>query len=143
VIFSLDYPTRPRTLAPDADEPIAILRQRANAPRVPAALESAGIPFAFQSASLTDPKDFLKNAARAVKAGLPSDAAVKALTLRAAALAGVSDRLGSIDEGKIANLVITDGDLFDEKTRIKHVFVDGRPVAFEAEVVSPQRRRGQ
>ncbi len=38
----------------------------------------------------------------------------------------MSDRMGSIDVGKIANLVVTDGDLFDEKTKIKMVFVDGR-----------------
>jgi hypothetical protein len=53
VLFSLDYPARSRTLAPDADEPLRTLRLRANAPRVPAASES-GIPFAFESAGLKD-----------------------------------------------------------------------------------------
>src|SRR5262249_30845771 len=57
---------------------------------------------------------------------LPPDAAIRAMTLSPAEIFGVSDRLGSIENGKIANLVITDGDLFNEKTKIKYVFVDGR-----------------
>ncbi len=60
--------------------------------------------------------------------GLSKDAALKALTLNAATVAGAADRLGSLDRGKIANVVVTDGDLFEEKTAIKHVFVNGRPV---------------
>ena len=60
--------------------------------------------------------------------GLSKDAAIKALTLNAATLAGAADRLGSLDKGKIANVIVTDGDLFEEKTTIKHVFVNGRPV---------------
>jgi imidazolonepropionase-like amidohydrolase len=53
---------------------------------------------------------------------------LKALTLNAATIAGAADRVGSIERGKIANLVVTDGDLFDEKSTIKHVFVGGRAV---------------
>ena len=92
--------------------------------------------------ALTDPKDFVKNAAKAVKAGLAADAAVRAMTLTAAAIAGVGDRLGSIEKGKIANLVVTDGDLFDEKTKITRVFVEGRPVALDA-APPPQSARGR
>ena len=96
--------------------------------KAPAALDKAGVLFAFESAGLSDPKDFLKNAQKTVANGLSKDAALKALTLNAATLAGAADRLGSLDRGKIANLVVTEGDLFDEKTAIKHVFVNGRPV---------------
>ena len=133
VVFSVNYPTRSRALAPDADEPIRELRRRASAPKVPAALRAAGVPFAFGSAGLPDPKDFVKNAATAVKAGLSADAAVRALTIDAAAIAGVADRLGSIEKGKFANIIVTEGDLFSEKMIIKHVFVDGRPVKIDAE----------
>ncbi len=140
VVYSLNYPTRPRTLAPDADEPLRVLRQRANAPKVPAALERAGVRFAFQSGGLRDPKDFVRNAARAVKEGLPSDAAVRALTIDAARIAGVADRLGSLEPGKMANLIVTDGDLFAEQTKIRHVFVDGRRVRVEE---TPAGGRGQ
>ena len=48
------------------------------------------------------------------------------LSRYAAEILGVADRLGSIEPGKIANLVVADGDLFAEKTKVKHVFVDGR-----------------
>jgi imidazolonepropionase-like amidohydrolase len=128
VIYSLNYPARPRNLAPDADEPLRDLRARARAPRTPAALAKAGVRFAFGSSGLRNPQEFVKNAARAVKAGLAPDAAVRALTLDAARIAGVGDQLGSIERGKIANLIVTEGDLFDEKMKIRHVFVDGRQV---------------
>lgn len=128
VIYSLNFPTRRPSLAPDADEALSVLRDRANAPKGPAALDKAGILFAFESNGLSEPKDFLKNAQKTVAGGLSKDAALRALTLNAATLAGAGDRLGSLDRGKIANVIVTEGDLFEEKTTIKHVFVNGRPI---------------
>jgi len=128
VIYSLDFPKRAPSLAPDADEPLSVLRDRANAPKGPATLDKAGLLFAFESGGLADPKDFLKNAQKTVASGLSKEAALKALTLNAATLAGAGDRLGSLDRGKIANVIVSEGDLFDEKSTIKHVFVNGREV---------------
>ena len=128
VLFSLNYPVRPRTLAPDADEPVRELRLRAHAAKAPGELARAGIPFAFSGAGLVAPGDFVKNVARAVKDGLSEDAALRALTLDAAKIAGAADRIGSLEKGKIANIIVTDGDLFNERTRVRHVFVDGRMV---------------
>jgi len=142
VIYSLNYPTRPRALAADADEPLSALRDRADAPKVPGALAKAGVMFAFASSGLADPKDFVKNAGKAVKAGLTEDEGIRAMTINAATIAGVADRLGSIEKGKAANLVVTDGNLFDEKTKITRVFVDGRPVALEAPAAPAGRGRG-
>jgi imidazolonepropionase-like amidohydrolase len=142
VILSLNYPTRAQTLAPDADEPLNTLRARANAPKTAGALEKAGVAFAFASGGLNDPRDFVKNAAKAVQNGLSKDAALRALTLGAATIAGASDRVGSLEIGKIANVLVTEGDLFDEKMSIKHVFVDGNPVNIETSA-PPERRRGQ
>ena len=142
VIYNLNFPTRSRTLAPDADESIEVLRARANAPKVPAALEKAGITFAFSATGLREPRDFVRNAARAVRAGLSPDAALRALTLDAAKIAGADARVGSIDKGKIANLVITDGELFEEGTKVKHVFVDGRMLVVE-ETPAPAGRGGR
>lgn len=132
VIVSLNYPSRPPSIAPEADESLATLRERANAPKTPAALQQAGVPFAFASSGLSDPKDFLKNAAKAVEQGLPADAALRALTLGAATIGGAEGQLGSIEPGKLANLLVTSGDLFEEKTTIAHVFVAGRPVKLDA-----------
>ncbi len=70
VIVGLDYPKRPTSLAPDADESLSTLRARANAPKTAAALAKAGVPFAFASGTLEDPRDFIKNAAKAVQSGL-------------------------------------------------------------------------
>jgi len=143
VIYSLNYPERPIGLAPDADEPLTALRTRAQAPKVPAELAKAGIAFAFASAGLSDPKDFVKNASKAVKAGLGEDAAIRALTITAATIAGANDRLGSIEAGKVANIVVTDGNLFDEKTKITRVFIDGRPVVLDDAAAPAGRGRGR
>src|SRR5712692_4981009 len=140
VIYSLNYPQRPRTLAPEADEPVSALRTRAAAPKVPGELAKAGVTFGFSSAGLSDPKDFVKNAAKAIKAGLAEEAAVRALTITAATIAGAGDRLGSIEKGKVANLVVTDGNLFDDKTKITRVFVEGRSVALDATPAAPAGR---
>jgi len=141
VIYNLKFPERLKSLAPGADEPLRDVRERANAPKTPAALEKAGIVFAFESGGLEEPKDFVKNAAKAVKAGLAPEAAVRALTINAATIAGVANRLGSLEKGKIANLIVTDGDLFGEKTTIKHVFVDGRPIRIEEPPAENRRGR--
>jgi imidazolonepropionase-like amidohydrolase len=142
VIYNLNFPTRSRTLAPDADEPLETLRARAQAPKVPAALEKAGVLFAFSSTGLREPRDFVRNVGRAVKEGLPADAAVRALTINAARIAGAAERLGTLERGKIANVLVTEGDLFADRLRIKHVFVDGRMLAVDDAPATPQRGRG-
>jgi imidazolonepropionase-like amidohydrolase len=141
VIYNLDFPTRSRALPPDADEPIRELRARAQAPKTPAALDKAGVTFAFSSEGLDQPRDFLRNAARTVKEGLPADAAVRALTINAARIAGAAERVGSLERGKIANVIVTDGDLFEDRTRIVHIFVDGRKV--EPDAPAPTGRGGR
>ena len=143
VIFDLDYPVRPRTLPPDAEESIRELRARAQAPKTPAALEKAGVPFAFSSGNIQQPRDFVRNASRAVKEGLAADAAVRALTIGAARIAGAADRVGSLEKGKIANVIVTDGDLFEDRTRVVHVFVDGRKVEGEPAAAPGGRGRGR
>jgi imidazolonepropionase-like amidohydrolase len=60
--------------------------------------------------------------------GLPRDEALKAVTLYPAQIIGAADRMGSIEPGKLANLVITDGDLLEARTHIRHLFIAGRSV---------------
>jgi imidazolonepropionase-like amidohydrolase len=126
VLVDLKWPEADKDADPDAIPSLRTLRFRDRAPSSPAALAKAGVKFAFYSGGIAAPKDILKAAKRAIDAGLAPDAAIRALTLTPAEIFGVADRLGSIENGKIANLVVTDGDLFDEKTKVKYVFVDGR-----------------
>ena len=89
-----------------------------------ASLHKAGIKFALAPGALK-PNDFMANVRKAIAAGLPRDIAVEALTIRAAEIAGVGDQLGSIEPGKIADLVVSDGPALAENARIRTVFVDG------------------
>jgi imidazolonepropionase-like amidohydrolase len=126
VLVNLKWPEAEKDADPDEVPSLRTLRFRDRAPSTPAALAKANVKFAFYSDAITAPKDILTAVKKAIDAGLTPDAALRALTLSAAEIYGVSDRLGSIENGKIANLVITDGDLFNEKTKVKYVFVDGR-----------------
>ncbi|MGH9713675.1 MAG: amidohydrolase family protein [Candidatus Acidiferrales bacterium] len=126
VLVSLKWPERPKDADPEAEVTLRELRFRDLAPSTPAALAKAGVKFAFYSDGLSTPKDIFKNLRKALEAGLAPDAALRALTLDAADILGVRDRLGSLEPGKIANVIVADGDLFNEKTKLKHVFVDGR-----------------
>ncbi|MGC4020566.1 MAG: amidohydrolase family protein [Cyclobacteriaceae bacterium] len=65
------------------------------------------------------------NLRRMIAAGLSEDAALAALTTNPAKLLGLDDRMGSIDNGKMANLVVTYKPYFNEKSKVKYVFVDG------------------
>jgi len=125
VLVNLRWPERTRDVDPDAEESLASLRTRAWAPSTPKALHEAGVPFAFYSGALGSPRDVLERVRTAIDAGLPHDAAIRALTLGAAEIYGVADRLGSVERGKIANLVVTEGDIFDEDSKVQIVFVEG------------------
>lgn len=125
VLVSAHWPEKPKDADPEADETLRTLEVRDRAPSTPAALAQQKVPFAFYSDGLAGPAEFLAAVRTAVKAGLSPDAALRALTLDAAQIYGVHDRLGSLEAGKIANLVVTRGDLFGDKPTIAHVFVDG------------------
>ena len=105
-----------------------------------ATLHQAGVRFALASGGLRPP-EFLGNVRKAIAAGLPRDIALQALTIRAAEIAGVGAQLGSIEAGKIANLVVAERDLLGDSAKVRMVFVDG----IRHEVIAPpqaERRRG-
>ena len=126
VLVDLKWPEKEKDSDPDEIPTLRTLRLRDRAPSTPVAFVKSGVKFAFYSGATANPKDLLKAVKKSIDAGLAPDAALRALTLSSAEIYGVADRLGSIEKGKIANLVVTDGDLFNEKTKIKLVFVDGR-----------------
>ena len=135
VLVDLKWPEAEKDADPEAKPSLRTLQFRDRAPSTPEVFVKAGVKFAFYSGGISAPKDILKAAKKSIDAGLAPDAALRAFTLTPAEIFGVADRLGSIESGKIANLVLTDGDLFDEKTKIKMVFVDGR----RFEVYEPEK----
>ncbi|MBS1787040.1 MAG: amidohydrolase family protein [Acidobacteria bacterium] len=140
VLLSLSYPQKPAGLEDPESEPLRALRERADAPKAAAALHKAGVRFAFTSGTLARPSDFIANAARAIEAGLPKDEALKAMTIYPAEIFGLSEQLGSIEKGKIANVIVTSGDIFARDTKVKHVFIDGN--YYEPKAEAPQRPGG-
>lgn len=92
--------------------------------------QKAGITFGFSTAS-AKAKDIPANLRRIIAAGLTEDQALAALTTTPAQLLGIADRVGTVDNGKIANLVITDKPYFNEKSKVRYVFVDGVMYKYE------------
>ena len=138
VLLSLNFPRRTTAATPEGDpESLRLLRQRVAAQKTAGKLAAAHVRFAFQSGGLTNIGDFVANAAKAIDNGLARDEALRALTIRAAEIFGVADRLGTIETGKIANLTVTKGDLFDRNARVTNVFIDGHEVELRPTV--PQR----
>jgi imidazolonepropionase-like amidohydrolase len=149
VIVSVDFPqavevtgwayrgAQRRELSDSATRDAAVRRiVEANA----ASLNNAGIKFALAPGALR-PNDFIANVHKAIAAGLPRDVAVEALTIRAAEIAGVADQLGSIEQGKIADLVVSDGPALADNARIRTVFVDG--IDYDVTPPAPASRNGQ
>jgi imidazolonepropionase-like amidohydrolase len=129
VLLSLNLPRRTTTAMPEADpEPLRVLRERVAAQQTAGKLAKAGVRFGFQSGSMTNSSELIANANKTIENGLQPLDALRAFTIWPAEILGVKDQLGSIEVGKIANLTVTRGDLFDRNSRISHVFIDGRPV---------------
>ena len=125
VLVSLKWPERPRDTDPESIESLQVLKLRDEAASTPKALAAAKAKFAFYSDGIERPADILRAVKKAIDAGLSQDDAVRAMTLSGAEIFGVSDRLGSIDKGKIANLTITKGELFRDGTKVEYVIIDG------------------
>lgn len=141
VLLSLNLPRRTTAAIPEADpEPLRVLRERVAAQQTAGKLARAGVRFAFQSGSLSNISDLPANANRAIENGLSPADAVRAFTIWPATIFGVENQLGSIETGKIANLTVTRGDLFDRNRTVAHVFIDGRPVDLRPTAGGPGER---
>lgn len=94
-----------------------------------AKLRQAGVRFAISTGDNgANVRNLPYYAGMAAAFGLPKDEALKAVTLYPAQIMNLSDRLGSIEVGKMANLVVTDGDLLETRTHVRHLFIDGRQI---------------
>ena len=97
----------------------------------PGELYKAGVKFAFGSFGNQFARNLPYQAATAVAFGLPYQEALKAVTLNAAEVWGVSDQIGSIENGKWADLIVTDGDPLETRTQVKQEFIKGKAVDLE------------
>ncbi len=97
----------------------------------PGELYKAGVVFAFGTYNVSASRNLPYQAATAVAFGLPHDEAIRAMTVNAARIWGVADKMGSIEEGKWADLMITDGDPLQTQTQVKQVFIKGKAVDME------------
>ncbi|HVO97119.1 MAG TPA: amidohydrolase family protein [Bryobacteraceae bacterium] len=125
VFVSLRWPEAARDPDPDAEDPYRQMVIRDKAPSTPAVLKKNGIRFALYSDGIDATRDLQRAVKKAIDNGLAREDALRALTLTPAEIYGVADRLGSIEKGKIANLVVTKGDIFDDRTHVEFVVVDG------------------
>ncbi|MGA9772681.1 MAG: amidohydrolase family protein [Blastocatellia bacterium] len=91
-------------------------------------LSKAGVKIAFQTGDSAHVRDLPYHAGMAAAFGLSKEEALKAVTIYPAEIFGVADRIGSIDQGKIANLIVTDGDPLEILTQVKYLFINGRQI---------------
>jgi imidazolonepropionase-like amidohydrolase len=141
VLLSLKWAEAPRDADPEADQTLRSLENIDQGPAAATMLKKAGVPFAFYTDGIDAPRDLNRAVKKAIDAGLTREDALRAFTLSPAEIYGVADRLGSIEKGKIANLVLTKGEIFDNSAHIETVFVDGKP--YKPAVEPPQSGRGQ
>ena len=92
------------------------------------AVAGGGVPIAFQSGGASDARNLAYDAGIAVAHGLPREAAWRAMTVGAAEILGVADLYGTLEVGKVANIVVADGDLLDVPTGIRHVLIRGQEI---------------
>lgn len=92
-------------------------------------LQAAGVRFCISTGDAgAHVRDLPFHAGMAAAYGLPKTEALKSVTLYPAQILGVADRLGSIEQGKVANLVVTDGDMLEARTGVRYLFINGRQI---------------
>jgi len=94
-------------------------------------LNKAGVKVAFITRGATDVRNLPYHAGTAAAYGLPKEEALKAVTIYPAEIFGVADKIGSLEQGKLANVIVTDGDPLEILTQLKHLFIAGEKISLE------------
>ena len=113
-------------LPPREDDPYDLLFTNASA------LHAAGIRFAIRSNDAHNARNLPYHAAACAAFGLPKEEALKAVTIYPAEIFGVADRIGSLTPGKLANVILTDGDPLEIRTSVKRVFIGGEEITMDS-----------
>ncbi len=139
VLVSVHWPVPPANKDDREEQPLRIIRDRQLAPTTPSVLAKSGVLFALVSGSGKS-ADFIPGIRKAIDNGLSADDALRAVTISPARVLGIDRQLGSLEKGKIANIVITDKPIFAKEAKVKRVFIDGREVKLPSE--EERARRG-
>jgi imidazolonepropionase-like amidohydrolase len=113
------------SLPPREDDPYDLVYGNAKT------LFDAGIPFAIQSQDAHNARNLPYQAAACAAFGLPKDAALRAVTIAPAQIFGMADRIGSLETGKLANIIVTDGDPLEIVTHVKRLFIGGEDISLD------------
>ncbi|HEU4521191.1 MAG TPA: amidohydrolase family protein, partial [Thermoanaerobaculia bacterium] len=127
VLVSVDWQDAPSAREDREEQPLRVIRDRVLGPTTPAVLAKKGVQFALVSGS-GGAGDFLRGIRAAIREGLSTDDALRAVTITPARIFGVDRQLGTLERGKIANVVVTDRPIFERRVKMTHLFVDGREV---------------
>lgn len=135
LIVPLNFP-----MAMDVEDPndarfvsLADMKHWELAPTNAGSLEKAGIAFCLTTADLKSPASFMSNLRKSIENGLSETMALEALTITPAKTLGVSDMVGSLETGKLANFIITTGNVFNDKTSIVENWIQGNKYAVKSE----------
>ncbi|MDX1387787.1 MAG: amidohydrolase family protein [Acidobacteriota bacterium] len=133
LILPLARPDEPEVDDDDDALDVSLREMRAylEAPSAPARFHEAGVELALTTSGLSSLASFGKNLRRVIERGLPEDAALAALTTVPAKILGIDSVAGTLEPGKIANVVVADGPLFAEDTKVRRIYVDGREYRVE------------
>ncbi|NOT33925.1 MAG: amidohydrolase family protein [Candidatus Eisenbacteria bacterium] len=142
IVVAVNFPDPPDVSTPESVVELSAeeLRHWNQAASNAAILARRGVPVAFTSNGLKDPKDFRARVARAIARGLSPEDALSAVTTVPARLLGLADRIGTLAPGKIANLTVVRGPLFDEKSVVREVWIDGARYETQKDESSPVGR---
>lgn len=138
VLVSVKWPVAPTNKDDREEQPLRVIRDRQLAPTSPAALAKSGATFALVSGAAKT-ADFIPGVRKAIENGLSADDALRATTLSPARILGIDRQLGTLEKGKIANVVVSDKPIFEEKAKVTRVFVDGRETKLPSEEEKAKR----
>ncbi|HEU4365793.1 MAG TPA: amidohydrolase family protein, partial [Candidatus Krumholzibacteria bacterium] len=126
VLVNLNWPKLEKNRDPEAETPFRTLVHHRMAPTSPAELAASGVSFAFYSGGLASTSEIFESVRAATAHGLSNEDALAAFTSDAAAILGIADRAGTIEKGKIANVVLATDWPWADGAEVRAVFVDGR-----------------
>ena len=135
ILVPVNFPRAPNVATADTalQAELGELMHWELAPENPGRLANAGVTIALTSNGLSEPTEFLNSIRKAIQRGLSAEEALKACTITPAKLLGISDVVGTIQAGKLANLIVSDKELWEENAKIQETWVQGERFSWASE----------